>query len=257
MPIAGKMYYHRSRLGSGSCLPVVFIHGAGGTHLYWPSEVRRLPDMRIYSIDLPGHGKSGGRGLQTIEAYAEHILTWMETIGLHRAVFVGHSMGGAIALTLAIKHAEHVLGLGLLSTGARLRVNPMILENTTNSQTFPTAVTAIISKSFSSNADARLVELAQRRMIEIRPSVLHGDFIACNNFDLMDALAAIRVPTLVMCGQDDELTPLRYSQYLSDHIPGAVLQVIPNAGHMVMLEQPQKVAQIFLDFLSGIPYRPG
>jgi pimeloyl-ACP methyl ester carboxylesterase len=257
MPIADNMYYHRSRVESGSCLPVVFIHGAGGTHLHWPSEIRQLPDMRIYSVDLPGHGKSVGHGLQSIEAYAEQIISWMSTIGLHRSVFIGHSMGGAIALTLASKHPEHVLGLGLISTGARLRVSPIILENTVNSQTFQTAVAAIISKSFSVKTDAHLVELAHKRMIETRPSVLHGDFLACHNFDFFDKLFAIRTPTLIVCGQDDELTPLRYSQYLSDHIAGAILHVIPNAGHMVMLEQPHKVAQVLLDFLPGIPFHPG
>lgn len=257
MPVAANIYFHSSKLGSSDRLPVVFIHGAGGTHLNWPSEIRRLPDLRIFSIDLPGHGKSGTRGLQSIEAYAESILAWMEAIGLHRAVFMGHSMGGAIALTLARKHREHVLGLGLISTGARLQVDPLILENTASDQTFPTAISLIISKTFSEYAAARLIELATKRMFEIRPSVLQGDFIACNSFDLLEFLPLIKSPTLVICGQNDALTPLRYSQYLKDRIPGAQLQVIPAAGHMVMLEEPQKVAEAIRTFLSTIPFHPG
>lgn len=257
MPIAADIYYHSPNLGSSDHLPVVLIHGAGGTQLNWPPGIRRLPDFRVFSIDLPGHGKSGQRGLQTINAYVDCILSWMEAIGLHRAVFVGHSMGGAIALMLAKKHADQVLGLGLISTGARLRVHPEILEHTANAQTFPSAIAMIKSIAFSLHADSRLIELAGKRMAEIRPSVLHGDFIACNGFDLMGSLSTIRTPSLVICGEKDSFTPIRYAQYLSHHLPNAQLKVISDAGHMVMLEKPQTVSNILMQFLTSIPYSPG
>jgi pimeloyl-ACP methyl ester carboxylesterase len=257
MPIAANTYYNQSKVEAGSKLPVVLIHGAGGSHLYWPPEIRRLSEFRIYALDLPGHGKSGSHGLQEITSYAEYILKWMSKLGIHRAVFIGHSMGGAIALTLAVNHAEHVLGLGLISTGARLRVNREVLNNSANPQTYPSAISFIVSKSFSKNANPRMVALAKKRLSETRPSVLHGDFIACNNFDVMESLAGIKVPTLVVCGQEDEMTPLRYSQFLSNSIPDAELYVIPGAGHMVMLERPQKVADAVKVFLSGIHFYPG
>jgi pimeloyl-ACP methyl ester carboxylesterase len=95
------------------------------------------------------------------------------------------------------------------------------------------------------------------RMEQVRPSVLYGDFVACNNFDIMDSLSSIKVPTLVLCGQEDEMTPLRFSQYLSDNIPASDLKVIPKAGHMVMLEQSQPVAQTMAEFLSAVPFQPG
>jgi pimeloyl-ACP methyl ester carboxylesterase len=257
MPVAADIYYFHSKLGGGDSLPVVLIHGAGGTHLHWPSDIRRLPELRVYAVDLPGHGKSGHIGLQSIDAYTDSILAWMEAIKLHRAAFVGHSMGGAIALTLAKKNAEHVLGLGLISTGARLRVNPVIMENAVNSQTFPTVVSFITSKSFSKHADPHLVELATKRMHEIRPSVLYGDFISCDNFNMMEALDTIRTPTLIVCGQDDEMTPLRYSQYLKDHIKDSRIVVIPDAGHMVMLEKQHMLSQALGEFFRNIRFQPG
>ena len=123
MPVAAEIYYSIHADSSGDQRPpVVLIHGAGGTHLFWPSEVRRLAGYRVYSLDLPGHGKSGGRGLQTISAYRQAVCAWLEAVGLHSAVFVGHSMGSAIALTLALDDPEHVLGLGLIGASARLRV---------------------------------------------------------------------------------------------------------------------------------------
>jgi len=257
MPTVADIYYHPYQQNKTDSPPIVLIHGAGGNHLYWPFEIRRLPDHRIFALDLPGHGKSGGRGLQTIQAYALSILDWMAALGFHQAVFVGHSMGGAIALTLALKHPEQVRGLGLISSGARLRVTPAILENTASPQSLSSALSAITSLVFSRNADPRLVELAARRMAETRSTVLHGDFMACNTFDAMESIAAIRTSTLVICGQEDQLTPMRYSQYLADHIPGALLKIIPKAGHMVMLEQPISVANALSDFLATIPYHPG
>jgi pimeloyl-ACP methyl ester carboxylesterase len=133
----------------------------------------------------------------------------------------------------------------------------VILENAANPQSLPSALGAISSLAFSENANPRLVELASRRMGEIRPSVLHGDLTACDAFDVMDKISVIHIPTLVVCGEEDQLSPVRYSQFMADKIPGALLKIIPDAGHMVMLEQPTGVASVMADFLATIPYHPG
>jgi len=257
MPFDADIYYRYSQDASGESAPVILIHGAGGTHLHWPAQVRRLPGHRIYALDLPGHGKSEGRGQQTIEAYCQKILHWMESINIYRAIFVGHSMGGAISLTMALNHAEHVVALGLVGSGARLRVAPVILENSANSTTFPAAVKAATEIAFSPQTDPRLKQLAAQRMSITRPSVFHGDFLACNNFDIMESLNKIRFPTLMICGEDDQLTPVRYSQHLADQIAKAQIRTIPEAGHMVMLEQPQAVADELSAFLATLTYSPG
>lgn len=257
MPFDENIYYRYSQDISGESVPVILIHGAGGTHLHWPAQVRRLPGHRIYALDLPGHGKSEGRGQQTIEAYCQHLIRWLESINIYRAVFVGHSMGGAISLTMALNHPEHVVAIGLIGSGARLRVAPVILENAANSTTFPIAIKAIMEMAFSPQTNPRLMQLAGQRMGTTRPTVLHGDFLACNIFNIMEGLNKIRVPTLVVCGQDDQLTPVRYSQYLADQISKAQLKIIPEAGHMAMLEQPQAVADELSAFLSTLTYSPG
>jgi pimeloyl-ACP methyl ester carboxylesterase len=255
MPIAADLYYHLYAGGEeGERPPIVLIHGAGGTHLFWPPEVRRLPGYRVFALDLPGHGKSEGRGQQTVSAYMEAVLDWLQALGIHRAVFVGHSMGSAIALSLAIHHSDQALGLGLLGASAWLRVNPLLLESTSNETTFHQAVETIASWSFSPQAPEQLTELAARRLAETRPSVLHADFLACNDFDVTQEVAELHQPTIVICGAEDQMTPLRQAQFLASTIPGARLVTIENAGHMVMLEQPQSVAQALLEFLSGINY---
>jgi pimeloyl-ACP methyl ester carboxylesterase len=255
MPILADTYYHLFEGSQEGQKPaVVLIHGAGGNHLYWPSNVRRLPGYRVYAIDLPGHGKSEGRGQQTIAAYVEAVLRWMGTLTLHSAVFVGHSMGSAIAMSLALDHPEHVLGLGLVGAGARLRVADLLLDSASSSTTFHNAVDMLVSWSFASQAPEQLVTLAARRMAETRYSVLHGDFLACDAFDVTDRLDEVRCPTLVLCGAEDKMTPKRDSQYLADRIPGATLEIIPDAGHMVMLEQPASVGASLLGFLDNIHY---
>ena len=255
MPVLADLYYHVYE-GSEEGLrpPVVLIHGAGGSHLYWPSEVRRLAGYRMYALDLPGHGKSGGCGQQSVPAYAGVVLEWLEAIGLRRAVLVGHSMGSAIAMSLALDHPEQVLGLCLVGAGARLRVAPALLESASSQSTFYTAVETVVCWSFSSKAEPRLKELAAKRMAETRQSVLYGDFLACDAFDETERVSQIRKPSLVMCGVDDKMTPLRYAQFLADSLPNATLKTIPDAGHMVMLEQPQAVAKSLADFLVRLPY---
>jgi pimeloyl-ACP methyl ester carboxylesterase len=252
MPITSDTYYFAHRADQRHLRPLVLIHGAGGSHLYWPAKVRRLKNCRVYALDLPGHGKSKGRGQQTIAAYADHILGWMDAVGLEKALFVGHSMGGAIALHLGLHHPQRVYGLALLSTGARLSVSPEILTLTSHRRTFPAAVQMIVSWAFGSQADPRLVELASQRMIETRSTVLNADFVACNAFNEISALPQIDLPTLVLCGQDDRLTPPRSSQFLADQIASAELKMIPDAGHMVMLEKPEAVAAALAEFSDSL-----
>jgi pimeloyl-ACP methyl ester carboxylesterase len=254
MPITADIYYFVHDKAGADNPPVVLIHGAGGSHLHWPSEVRRLPGYRVYALDLPGHGKSTGRGLQSVAAYADAVLQWLEAVDLHRAVLVGHSMGGAIVQHLAINAKDQVLGLGLVGTGARLRVHPDILQNTLSEKTYRTAVDTVVRWAFSPQTPPDLVELATQRMGETRPSVLHGDFVASDAFDLIDQVSEINQPAVVICGADDQLTPLRYSQFLADNIPNAQLEVIPAAGHMVMLEKPQEVAGILGAFIEKIRF---
>jgi pimeloyl-ACP methyl ester carboxylesterase len=258
MPVSGNLYYSYHRDIGADNPPLVLIHGAGGMHLYWPSEIRRLQGYCVYAIDLPGHGKSDVcDGQQTIEDYARYIVQWLESIQLRRAVFVGHSMGSAIALILAIHHPEYVVGLGLLGAGARLRVNPELLNYAADLTTFYKASDLLVSCSFSPSTPAHLIELASKRMEATRQSVLYGDLMACNRFDVMDRLVEVRKSTLVICGADDQMTPVRYAQYLSNSIPNGRLSVIPDAGHMVMLEKPHLVANNLLSFLKDISFHPG
>jgi pimeloyl-ACP methyl ester carboxylesterase len=258
MPSAAGLYYFLHESDSLSRPPILLIHGAGGNCFDWPPEIRRLAGGRVFTLDLPGHGKSEGFGWQSISDYARSVIGFMDAAGMmQRALIVGHSMGGAIALEMALQHRERVAGLGLIATGARLPLPSTILDDAASPTTIPLAIQALSDLLFGSQADPALRAASTLRLSRTRPAVLHGDLLACDAFDAVHRLRRIHIPALVICGIEDRLTPLQYSQTLAAQIPGAALQTVDGTGHMVMLEQPRRVASLLSVFLATLPYTPG
>lgn len=252
MPISDQIYYFEQPAGDAQSTPLILIHGAGGDSRHFPPEIRRLRGKRVLAPDLPGHGKSSGAGMQSIPAYAAVLLEWLDRLEIPKVIAAGHSMGGGIVQALALHHPERLKGIILVGSGARLRVAPQILENAAQEATYPQTIAVVTEWYYSPAAPPRMRELAARRLAEVRPSVVYGDYLACNQFDVMEQIAQITLPTLVLCGADDVLTPPKYSHYLASKIRGAALQIIPQAGHMVMVEQPQQVAAAMQDFIAGL-----
>jgi len=257
MPLASKLYYfiHQTQEQIINRPPVILIHGAGGNYLSWPTQIRRMTGERIYALDLPGHGKSEGAGRQSIEEYVDDVISFMRELRLEEAVVVGISMGSAIALALALKFPKKVLGLGLLGAGSKLRVSTSIVEAAGNPNLFESAVEMITQSCFSRNTSASLLHRLQQQMLKLSPPVLFGDFQACHNFDVTSQLANIDLPTLIICGAEDKMTPLKYSERLRNGIANSQLHVVDNAGHMVMIEQPDLVAGLLKKFIGNIPAR--
>jgi pimeloyl-ACP methyl ester carboxylesterase len=229
--------------------PLILVHGAGGTHLHWPPQVRRLSGQQVYALDLPGHGQSqklepAPEPEALIEAYAGTVLDLLDHLELPQAVIAGHSLGGAVALTLALNAPERVAGLGLVGSGARLRVAPDLLASL--EANFEATVGEIINRVFGPNVPAPLKRLAHVRMLAVDPQVLRADWLACNTFDVRDRLAEITVPAMVITGTADQMTPEKHARRLAEGLPRAELCLVEGAGHMVMLEQPQAVAQALL-----------
>jgi len=278
--VAGeKIFYFHHRGDPRGQRTLVFIHGAGGSHLHWPPQLRRLAGVNTYALDLPGHGQSEGQGRTFISAYADFVSAFLETLGLGRSqklagdrqirrpvagsgdpakanwdllglekvTLVGHSMGGATALEFALRYPEKLAGLVLVGSGTRLRVAPAILDGIC--QDFEAAVRLICDYAFALDTPEQLKRKGRRQMGQTDPDVLYGDFAACDAFDVMDRLGEIRCPTLAICGAADRLTPPKYSTYLRDNIPGAQLVLIQDAGHMVMLEQPEAVSRAVADLI--------
>lgn len=233
----------------GGAPPLVLVHGAGGDLMRWPSDLRRLRGRTVYALDLPGHGKSGGEPLPDIAAYADALHAWAAGLALPRFVLAGHSMGGAIAIEYALRYGGRLAGLVLLSTGARLRVAPQLLTGILTD--FNATVDLLVGWMYGA-AEPNLLRLGARQLRAVRPETLHADFRACDAFDRRADVARIDVPTLIICGDADVMTPLKSSEFLRDQIRGAQLVVLPGAGHMAALQQPQVVAGEVEAWLAGV-----
>lgn len=244
---------------SGDCrpaagkIPLVLIHGAGGSHLHWPVELRRLSGHPVIVLDLPGHGRSQGPGRDEIADYATAVCELLSSMKLDRVVMGGHSMGGAVAQWMALVQPERVAGLVLIGTGARLRVAPALLNAITSDP--QGAVSTIVAWSFGPDASAGIRELGRVALEDVDPAVLYGDLVACDRFDIRHRLGEIKAPALVMGATVDRLMPVRFCEYLAENLPQADLQVVEGAGHMLALERPAEVAeavQAFMDRLTRL-----
>ncbi len=218
---------------------LVFIHGAGGNYTTWyPQRDYFSRDFNVFIMELPGHGAAHGEGADEISSYALWIKGTLDELSVERPFLIGHSMGGAITMDLALRFPALSKGLILVSTGARLRVDPRILNGI--KEDFPQAVKLISQFAFAKDIPHETMGLWIEEMKKNTPNILHGDFTACDRFDIMEEVTRIKNPTLVICGDQDVLSPIKFARYLAEKIPRAHLEIVEGAGHMVMLERPEE-----------------
>ena len=251
-PVAGRP---AAWVEAGAGPTLVLVHGAGGSAELWQPQLDGLADVaRLVALDLPGHGPLRGPGGVSVPAYAEWLGGFLSTVDAGPVVLGGHSRGGAIAQTLALARPDHLAGLVLIGTGARLRVLPRLIELLRERSV--EGLRLIRDLSFTDGAPAEGVEAVERVLREGTPLVTLGDFLACDRFDVRDRLAGIRIPTLVVTGTEDRLTPLTRGRFLADTIPGARLVEVPAAGHFPQLEQPATVNAAIREFLGSLRGAP-
>jgi pimeloyl-ACP methyl ester carboxylesterase len=241
------LYYTQKKADSTSYPPLVLIHGAGGSRLDWPAELRRLPGPRVIALDLSGHGRSTGTGHTDTQRYADEVCALLDALHIKRAVIAGHSMGGAIAQQIGIHHPAYAAGLILLGTGSKLPIDPSlpqrIIEDAAQTLDW------IVNWSWSADTLADVKALSRERLAAVAPEVLRNDYLACQRFDVRDQLDQITVPTLVLAGADDRMVKLKFSQTLAERIPDAVL-VVFQGGHMFPLEKSREVAATIVEWLQ-------
>lgn len=249
MPFAGNIFYRefgRNKKG----LPVVLIHGAGGDGSLWTEVGRGLSrHFHLYIPDLPGHGKSKEDESSSIEGYTHKVLKFLKDLNLNRIVLAGHSMGGAIAINISLLHKNLLSGLILISTGAKLRVHPSFINTLKND--FENSSNFLFA-SVADPLNKDIIERIKKVYFKQRREVVLADFLACDSFDKMEEVKEISIPTLIICGSNDILTPLKYSNYLHEKIKTSSLVVIQDCGHMLMLESPEKIVKEINNFVRGL-----
>lgn len=239
-----RMYYAGRSLQRRPVL--LLLHGAGGSHLDWPPQLRRVEEMGSCAVDLFGHGRSAKPGRSSVSDHADDVLELIDALGLTQIILVGHSMGGAVALEIALREPNAAIALVLVASGARLKVNRRLLDLV--GANYEQAVEMITGLVWAQGVPADVVGRGQALMMQCDPTVVENDFAACNEFDVMQDLATLTIPTLVLTGTEDRLTPPKYGKYLADNIPDAEFVLIEGAGHMLAQERPEQVARHIIDF---------
>ncbi|WP_132059531.1 alpha/beta fold hydrolase [Halorussus amylolyticus] len=243
-------YRVADRDGEGS--PLLCVHGSGGTHELWKSQLGRLASHRpVAALDLSGHGDSedfdADPGWEAISAYADDVLAVADEIDA--SALMGSSLGGAVALHIAVARDRDFDALVLAGTGAKLPVLADLLAWLETD--FDRAVEFLHGEDrLFHDADSRYADFSAEAMRGVGQRVTRRDFRSCHEFDLRDRLGEVTVPTLAVVGEHDKLTPPSYHEYLANEVPDGRYREIEDAAHLAMLEEPEAFNEAVREFLD-------
>ncbi|UWG48479.1 Alpha/beta superfamily hydrolase [Halanaeroarchaeum sp. HSR-CO] len=243
-------YRVADREASGPTL--VFVHGSGGSHEVWKSQLARLSgEYRIVALDLSGHGRSADVATQdgptARERYVEDLLAVTEAVD--GDVLVGNSLGGAVVLSALLDRDPSVDAAILAGSGAKLAV----LEDLRDwlADDFDRAIAFLHGEDmFFHDPDPRLDALSRECMRAVDQRVTERDFLASHTFDVRDRLDAVAVPVLALTGEYDRLTPPEYHEYLAEHVPAGDWTTVSDAAHLSMLEAPERFNAVLREFVA-------
>ncbi|MBT0963633.1 alpha/beta fold hydrolase [Denitromonas iodatirespirans] len=239
---------------------LVFVHGAGHDHSVWNMPARHFAHhgFNVLAPDLPGHGRSGGTPLTSIEALADWLMDWLASSVDGPVILVGHSMGSLIALRAAATYPDRVARLVLVGSVVPMPVAAPLLDATLDARDKAHAMinqwsyTPAHHLGASAQPGMVLTSVNRRLMERCAPGVLHTDMAACNAYTAGEADAGgITAPTRLICGARDQMTPPKAARALQTALAkvpsGAHIIILPDAGHAMMAEAPDA----FLDALRG------
>ena len=237
---------------------IIFIHGAQNDHSVWALQSRYLAyhGFNVLAPDLPGHGRSGGDALASVEQMAQWLLKLMDDNGVAQAMLVGHSMGSLIALETAHQAPQRVTRLALVGTAYPMKVSDALLNSARDNEAAAIDMVAAYSHSGIAQKPGSpgpggwvlggAIRLMQRMSARNPAQLFYTDFSACNNYANDAAAASVTCPVLVIAGSKDMMTPARAAKGLLAAMPQAKVVTL-DAGHSLMQEQPDGV----LDALNG------
>lgn len=242
-------YRRWDRGGEGPGL--LCIHGAGAVADIWKSQARLGDERPVVAVNLSGHGDSddvdADPGYETLEAYAEDAIAVAGETGA--SIPVGHSLGGAVALFSVLEHDFEPDALVLADTGPRMPVLSDLLDWLDDD--FDRAVDFLHDpERLFHDPTEELLAVSETAMHDCGQAVTGRDFRTAHRFDVADRLGEVDARTLAVVGEHDRLTPRWYHDQLVEGIPDCELAVVPEAGHVAMLERPRAFNDALRDFLS-------
>lgn len=237
---------------------LVLLHSLGGDSRMWTPQLEAFATMRrVVAIDLPGHGRSTAHpGEYSLNDLGADVLAIADRAGLSRFDICGISLGGLLGLWLTINATDRVQTLIASNTASRVgsrelwaaRIQAVIDQGMAEIR--PGVVARFFTPDFGQRRP-EVLRQAEETFISVDPVGYIGCCAALRDGDLSPAIPAIRCPTLIMAGEEDQATPPDQAEWLHRHIPHSRLEVIPDAAHLANLEQPEIFTRLAMDFLES------
>jgi pimeloyl-ACP methyl ester carboxylesterase len=234
---------------------VLFIHGTGQDHTIWtlPTRYFARHDRNVLAVDLPGHGRSGGEPLETIEAMADWVIDVLDAAGLSSSAVVGHSLGSLVAIATAARHPQRVRTIALVGTTVPMPVSGFLLDNAKEDRHEAIEMLNFwgYSKSAQLGGNATpgnwMLGGGMRLMEKAGPGVIHVDLNACNEYiEGMAHANNVQCPALLILGERDMLTPVRSAMKVADALPTAEKVILGGSGHALLAERPDPVLDLLI-----------
>ncbi|MXR20982.1 alpha/beta fold hydrolase [Halobacterium bonnevillei] len=240
----GRTTAYRVTDRGGDGTPLLCIHGSGGTHAVWKSQLARLSgDRPVAALDLSGHGDSDDvdtdAGPETLDAYVRDVLAVAEAVDA--GVLVGNSLGGALVLRTLLDTDAGVDAAVLAGSGAKLGVLDDLRDWLAGEDGGFDRAVEFLHRDDMLFHDPSAEELAfsEQSMREAGREVVERDFLSCHRFDVRDRLDGIDVPLFALTGEFDRLTPPDYHEYVAEHVQDGAWTTVDAAAHLSMLEAPE------------------
>src|SRR3984885_8075764 len=235
---------------------ILFVHGAGSNGHTWHRQIEAFGAQHSpIALDLPGHGRSAGaEGRRTVHDYAGFVAAFFAALKIKSAVILGHSMGGAIAVDLGLRHSARVDSLILGCTAPKFNLTHDRIEGL-RAITMGRAPQAFNTDGYSpktAKENFDVVREGGRKQIKTAPRVRYTDILACSQVDLREAIAKIDKPTLVLAGADDKGTTPADAEFIASKIRGATTKIIADAGHYIPRERPAEYNAAIEQFVSSL-----
>ena len=238
---------------------VVFLHGAGLDHSWFALQSRYFGyhGRNVLALDLPGHGRSEGPPLASIEGLAEWVMRVLDGAGIAKASLVGHSMGSLAALECAARHPQRVERIALIGTAFPMKVGDAFLEAARKNEHTAFDMETIwghapqVPLGGNPYPGMWMYGDTLARLERLAPGVLHAGLKACNDYAAgLESAAKVKSPALFILGQRDQMTPPRAAKALVQAIAGARTVSVAAAGHSLMAEAPDAVLDVLIEFLA-------
>jgi len=235
---------------------ILFVHGAGSNGHTWHRQIDAFGGRHSpIALDLPGHGRSAGvEGLRTVQDYADFVAAFLDMLKIKAAVILGHSMGGAIAMDLALRHPARVEALILSCTSPKFNITADRIE-ALRAITMGRAPQAFNTDGYSPRTVKENFDVVREgwmEQIKTDPRVRYTDIVACSQLDLRDAIGKIDKPALVIAGADDQGTTPADAEFIAGKIRGATCKIIADAGHYIPRERPPEYNAAIEQFVFSL-----